>query len=124
MINDIPEQYPVGTQFTPRKKGRSDLETVIDFHTTTNLAGDIVSTCYVIEHEFMGQKIRSTCNKTTIPRALGFTSARDDDFFRISGGNMDMIFQAHYQVIRDLHSLGFITKKMCGTLEQNTPHSL
>jgi len=57
-------------------------------------------------------------------RALGFTSARDTDFFRISGGNMDMIFQAHYQVIRDLHSLGFITKKMCGTLEQNTPHSL
>ena len=60
----------------------------------------------------------------TLLKSLGFTGARDTDFFRINGGFIDMIRQAHYLVIYRLHRLGFTTKKAYETLEQNTPHSL
>lgn len=49
-------KYPVGTQFkSPGKHPR--ICTVTDFHVTRNLAGEIVRSCYVATHEFMGQTI-------------------------------------------------------------------
>lgn len=52
-------KYPVGTTFLPRGKGRHTC-TVTDFHTTRNLAGEIVRERYVATHQFLGQTITET----------------------------------------------------------------
>lgn len=55
-------------------------------------------------------------------RALGFTQARSSrDYFSISGCGMDMIFHTNYTIIHKLHRLGFIDKKQCSSLAQDTP---
>ena len=69
-LNDIPEQYPVGTQFTPLGRKRPRLETVVDIHTTTNMAGGVVRVRYLAEHSFLGHAVRTEFTKTTISRAL------------------------------------------------------
>lgn len=51
------EQITVGTQFYRYGRKHKVLETVIDIHTTYNLAGQIVNVRYVTEHELMGQKV-------------------------------------------------------------------
>ena len=48
--------YPVGTKFKTRGK-HPKVCTVIDFHTVTNLAGDIVDEYYISSHEFLGQTV-------------------------------------------------------------------
>jgi len=48
--------FPVGTVFTPIGKNRSEC-TVTDFLVTRNLAGEIVKTCYVASHQFLGQTV-------------------------------------------------------------------
>jgi hypothetical protein len=55
-------------------------------------------------------------------RMLGYFVVKDSDYFRIYGGGMDMVFHTHYQNIRQLKDLGFLTKAMCKKLEQKTPH--
>jgi len=55
---------------------------------------------------------------------LGYTKVRDSDYFRISGCGMDMVFATHYNIIHELHGLGFITKKTRDTLAQKTPHNI
>lgn len=50
-------RFPIGTQYLSRGKNRQDICTVTDFHITRNLAGEIVKTCYVSTHPFMGQTI-------------------------------------------------------------------
>ena len=62
------QRYPVGTTFTPRGK-HATIYTVTDYHTTTNLRGEVVRARYVTEHTFLGQRIRSTdIVETTIAR--------------------------------------------------------
>lgn len=53
--------------------------------------------------------------------ALGFTSVKGSDYYRISGCGMDMIFYTNYTIVNQLHNLGFITKKTRKVLEQKTP---
>lgn len=49
--------------------GRRRIATVVDKHTTYNMAGDIVRIRYVGEYEFMGQTMRDTdASRTTILR--------------------------------------------------------
>lgn len=61
-------RYQVGTKFTDRKGRECE---VVDFLTTTNMAGEVVKTTYVTAHTLMGQKIldRDVC-ETTIAKAL------------------------------------------------------
>lgn len=51
------QRFPIGTKFTPRGRKFGKECTVVDFYITTNLAGDIVNSCYVATHSFMGQMI-------------------------------------------------------------------
>ena len=52
---------------------------------------------------------------------LGFSSSRKTNGFRISGCGMDMVFHTNYTIIHQLCRLGFISKKECSKLAQNTP---
>ena len=55
-------------------------------------------------------------------KVLGYTESRKkDNCFSISGCGMDMIFHTNYSIIHRLHRLGFINKKQCDKLAQNTP---
>lgn len=55
-------------------------------------------------------------------KILGFTEARSKNgYFSIGGCGMDMIFHTNYTIIHKLHRLGFIDKKTCDSLAQNTP---
>jgi hypothetical protein len=54
--------------------------------------------------------------------ALGFEKSRsNNDAFIIHGCGMDMNFDTNYRIIHRLHRLGFITKKECDVLCQQTP---
>lgn len=54
------ESVRIGMEFY-RYTGKNPVKAkVVDVHTTTNLAGEIVSVYYVCEHEFCGQVIKST----------------------------------------------------------------
>ena len=64
-----PKFFP-GTTY--RKRGKHPrFCTVIDVHTTFNLAGELVSIGYVATHEFLGQTVtdRNVC-ETTIAMGL------------------------------------------------------
>jgi hypothetical protein len=50
-------KYPQGTKFIRRGDKNKRVLTVIDYHTTRNISGDIVKQRYVAGHEFMGQTI-------------------------------------------------------------------
>ena len=66
---DSTPRFSVGTQFLPRGK-HPNVCTIIDVHTTRNLAGDIVGQSYLCEHEFMGQKIKHTEVDTTVAMGM------------------------------------------------------
>ena len=53
--------------------------------------------------------------------SLGFSKAKNGDGFRVSGCGMDMIFHTNHTIIHKLHRMGFITKKQCDILSQDTP---
>jgi len=53
--------------------------------------------------------------------ALGHTESKCRNGFRIGGCGMDMVFATNYNIIHDLHRLGFITKEVCNVLAQKTP---
>lgn len=48
--------YPIGTVYKTRHKHPHTC-TVIDVHTTYNLAGEVVKLRYVSTHEFIGQTV-------------------------------------------------------------------
>lgn len=55
-------------------------------------------------------------------KVLGFTESRNKEhYFTIGGCGMDMVFHTNYTIIHRLYRLGFITKKECKKLEQQTP---
>jgi len=64
--------YPItiGTQYLSSGKAPR-LCTVVDIHLTYNLAGELVRTGYVCEHEFLGQMIREIdVNQVTVARGI------------------------------------------------------
>ena len=52
---------------------------------------------------------------------LGHQKINESDYFRINGCGMDMVFNTNYNIIHNLQSLGFITRKTCRVLAQETP---
>jgi hypothetical protein len=65
------------------------------------------------------------CNFFAFFKALGFNEARSKEhYFSIGGCGMDMIFHTNYTIIHRLHRLGFITKKPCDFLAQQTPQTI
>jgi len=54
-------------------------------------------------------------------KVLGYTRANTYDGFRVNGCGMDMVFDTNYNNIHTFHNLGFITKKECNYLAQQTP---
>ena len=56
---------------------------------------------------------------------LGYKESKNNwGYYTINGCGMDMIFHTNYSIIRKLHSLGFISKKQCEKLVQQTPTTL
>lgn len=53
--------------------------------------------------------------------AMGHKVDRDG-FFRVHGCGMDMVFHTNYCIIHSLQRLGFISKKQCEKLAQQTPY--
>ena len=53
--------------------------------------------------------------------ALGYTENKNKRGFLIKGGNMNMVFNTNYNIIHNLHNLGFINKEVCNVLAQKTP---
>ena len=54
-------------------------------------------------------------------KALGYTVSRNGNGFTIRGCGMNMVFHTHYTIIHELHRLGFIDRKECDKLAQQTP---
>lgn len=64
-------KYPIGTTFTMRHGKITRVHTVVDFYTTTNMAGEIVLQRYVAAHDFLGQQlITVNITETAISRGL------------------------------------------------------
>ena len=58
-------------------------------------------------------------------KTLGFSPAnKNSNYFRIYGCGMDMIFHTNYTIIHKLARLGFLNKKECESLAQNTPQTI
>jgi len=74
------QRFPVGTSYTPRvSKGKtSQTCTVVDFHTTRNIAGEIVKCSYVSTHIFCGQIVTEIdVLETTIARGTPFLAGHN-----------------------------------------------
>jgi hypothetical protein len=62
-------KYPQGTKFIRRGDKQRRIFTVIDYHTTRNIAGDIVKQRYCAGYEIAGQILTdSDITETTISR--------------------------------------------------------
>lgn len=57
-------------------------------------------------------------------KALEFNNVKGTHYFRINGCGMDMVFATNYTIIRQLCSMGFISKDKCKVLEQKTPTTI
>lgn len=56
---------------------------------------------------------------------LGYSESRSDrDYFLINGCGMDMIFNTNYCNIHNFERMGFINKKECDYLAQQTPTTI
>lgn len=53
--------------------------------------------------------------------ALGFTRVKDEQYFRINGCGMDMVFDTNYRIIRMLWRLGYVEQSEVDGLSQMTP---
>lgn len=69
--------YKIGTKFLSGGKAKK-INTVVDIHTTLNLAGEIVNVRYVATHVFCGQIVeeRDIC-AVTIARGLTGTFSEE-----------------------------------------------
>jgi len=62
-------------------------------------------------------------NYYTLFQQLGYQEVKNEGF-RVHGCGMDMVFNTNYNIIHDLHRLGFIDKDTCSRLAQLTPNTL
>ena len=61
------------------------------------------------------------CQLIAFLEVMGYKCDRDG-YLRAHGCGMDMVFHTNYTIIHRLRRLGFITKKQCEGLSQQTPH--
>lgn len=54
-------------------------------------------------------------------KALGYNEKQKTGEFKVYGCGMNMVFHTNYCIIYKLYSLGFINKKECDRLAQETP---
>ena len=52
---------------------------------------------------------------------LGYRYNKNHEAFYVGGCGMNMVFHTNYCNIHDFYRLGFISKKECAALSQNTP---
>jgi hypothetical protein len=72
-----------------------------------------------------GKKRYNWYNFFALFKALGYTPVgKYGQYFRVHGCGMDMIFHTNYTNIHRLWRLGFITKKECEHLSQQTPTTI
>ena len=57
-------------------------------------------------------------------KSLGYVFNKNHDAFYVSGCGMDMVFDTNYCNIHNLYKLGFLSKKECDNLAQNTPTTI
>ncbi len=71
-------KYEVGQQYLPKGKGCT-LRTIIDIHTTYNLASEVVRLRYVSTHDFLGQKVieLDVC-ETTVSIGINLLNERNN----------------------------------------------
>lgn len=60
-------------------------------------------------------------NFSALFTALGYERVNNKQTFRIHGCGMDMIFHTNYSNMHEFRALGFISKKECDYLAQQTP---
>jgi hypothetical protein len=63
----------------------------------------------------------SVLNFHSLFEMLGYRYNDNKNGFIVSGCGMDMVFHTNYSNIHHLHRLGFMSKKECSILAQNTP---
>lgn len=64
-------RFKIGTTYKPIGRKHASVCTIVDIHTTTNAAGEIVRIRYVASHEFCGQTVfEYDVGDTTIARGL------------------------------------------------------
>jgi hypothetical protein len=62
------QRFPVGTVFV--RRGQDYREVVLDYHVTTNLAGEVVKARYLCGHDYLGQVVLDhDITDTSIARA-------------------------------------------------------
>lgn len=54
-------------------------------------------------------------------KAMGFPAVKNQNYFRINGCGMDMVFDTNYRIIHNLERLGYLDKKDVDDLAQMTP---
>jgi len=71
MTTPIAPRFKIGTTYQLPRRQHGLVCTIVDIHTTTNAAGEIVRIRYVASHEFCGQTVfdYDVCD-TTIARSL------------------------------------------------------
>lgn len=71
MTSKSPPRFKIGTVYKLPRNQHGLVCTVVDIHTTTNAAGEVVRVSYVTTHEFCGQTVfdYNVCD-TTIARSL------------------------------------------------------
>ncbi len=72
-MKEVTQRFPVGTKYARigKLQDAGNPWTVMDFHVTRNLAGEIVTVRYVAEKPFVGRKITDwDVLETTIARGL------------------------------------------------------
>lgn len=66
---DCPNRFPLGTKFVRMGRKSKRVETVVDYISMINLAGEVVGGHYITEHDFCGQAVRDgSVAETTIAR--------------------------------------------------------
>jgi len=60
-------------------------------------------------------------NTNFLFKTLGYRFNQNHFAFYVGGCGMDMVFHTNYTNIHDFYRLGFLTKKECEKLSQNTP---
>jgi hypothetical protein len=60
--------YPIGTKYIAEGK-RKDIETVTEIFKTYNSKNELVKIEYIVEHDFLNQKISHAVCHTTIRKA-------------------------------------------------------
>ncbi len=67
LIQPAAHEFKTGTKFTRRKGKHKKIETIVDFNTTRNLRGDIVSSEYICQQEaYGGQLVLDTALHSTL----------------------------------------------------------